>query len=165
MKINSNGGEGIFWAKGQFYIKNKSPKVSQFEELIHEMSCLNYSKELWTNEVTYSHLSNIKLWACVVLAFTNFWFITIWQFLNVFWRIMSCIIISNQNRSKILTKWKLCKVLSRPAQRKFSRKQREKIQNIYVILNFPPLDWTLAHQIQSSMLYHYSKLTYLRKLP
>ena len=104
------GGDGIFRAKLKFCIENKSPKVSHFEELLHWMSCLNYSKELWTNEVTYSHLSNFMLWACVVLAFPNFWFITIWQFLNVFWRIISSIIISNQNGSKILTKCNLCKV-------------------------------------------------------
>ena len=35
IKNNSNGGDGIFRAKLKFCIENKSPKVSQFEELLH----------------------------------------------------------------------------------------------------------------------------------
>ena len=58
-------------------------------------------------ELALFYLFDFMLWACVILAFPKFWFVTIWQFVNSFWRISINFIISNRNngnRSKILTK-------------------------------------------------------------
>ena len=71
IKNNSNGGDGIFWAKLEFYFEKNSPKVSRFEQFASLHESLNYSEELWTGEVTYSHLSDFFMELPQSVAFSD----------------------------------------------------------------------------------------------
>ena len=82
--------------------------LSYFEEFTPEAESLNYSKELSKNNLYFFLLIWLNSLSLCYIGFCQFWFIiTIWQFVNSFWRNSISFIISNvgnQNRSKILTK-------------------------------------------------------------
>ena len=82
--------------------------LSYFEPFTSKAESLNYSKELWKNNIHFFLLIWLNSVSLCCIGFCQFWFyITIWQFVNSFWRNSISFIISNvgnQNRSKILTK-------------------------------------------------------------
>ena len=82
--------------------------LNYFEEFTSKAESLNYSKQLWKNNIHFFLLIWLNSVSLCCIGFCQFWFyITIWQFVNSFWRNSISFIISNvgnQNRSKILTK-------------------------------------------------------------
>ena len=80
------GQECNVWVKSLF---------SYFEQVTWIHESLNYSKKKFFLEVPLFYLFDFMLWACVILAYSNFWFITLWQFQRNLHRIMQMIILDN----------------------------------------------------------------------
>ena len=91
-----HGRDGIFWANGKIFTELSIYILwAILSSLVQKLKLWIISKNFWKSEVTFFYLFNLILWACVILAFPNFWFIRIWQFQRNLRHIIHTIISDN----------------------------------------------------------------------